>query len=81
MKKLCLCLDRDDRSTFKEVNDQSSKYLYFLNRYLRQIWGDQALKRLKNLKQDDVFINFDADEIPNQEVCLIYLCGKYFSEN
>ena len=44
-----------------------------MNRYLRQIWGDQALKRLKNLKEDDVFINFDADEIPNQEVCLIYV--------
>ena len=48
-------------------------YFYFLNRYLRQIWGDQAQKRLKDLKEDDVFINFDADEIPNQEVCLIYV--------
>ncbi len=26
------------------------------------------MKRIKNLKDDDLFLNFDADEIPKTEV-------------
>jgi hypothetical protein len=49
------------------------------------------MKRIKNLKDDDLFLNFDADEIPKTEVksfryfsciikcvtfCLVYFFSK-----
>jgi hypothetical protein len=30
--------------------------------------SQSAMKRIKNLKDDDLFLNFDADEIPKTEV-------------
>ena len=39
-------------------------------RFLRQHWGTQALLRLENLEESDIFINFDADEIPSKKVLL-----------
>ena len=39
-----------------------------LESYLRNYMSTMAISRLKNLKDDDLFLSFDADEIPNIEV-------------
>ena len=41
-----------------------------LEMYLRQYWSQNGLKRIKNLQDDDLIMNFDADEIPTIEVCI-----------
>ena len=41
---------------------------WMLEAYLRNIMSKSALARIKGLKNEDLFLSFDADEIPNQEV-------------
>ena len=36
--------------------------------YVRNVMSQRGLKRIKGLSNDDVFMNFDADEIPSWEV-------------
>ena len=36
--------------------------------HIRNIMSDRGLKRIKGLTDDDMFTNFDADEIPSWEV-------------
>ena len=42
--------------------------VFFLNSHLRNEMSQSALARILNLKDDDLFFSFDADEIPKPEV-------------
>jgi hypothetical protein len=43
----------------------TKKYIFS---YLRNEMSQAALARILNLKDDDLFFSFDADEIPKSEV-------------
>ena len=40
------------------------------SRHLRNEMSQAALERIQNLSDDDIFLSFDADELPKKEVRL-----------
>ena len=41
---------------------------WLADEYVRKVMSTRGLKRIKGLRDDDLFLNFDADEIPKPEV-------------
>ena len=39
-----------------------------IHRYIRTYMSQHALPLISNLRDDDLFLNFDADEVPKEEV-------------
>ena len=49
-------------------NESTESPCFSFNRYLRDFMTQEALGRIKGLEDDDLFLIFDADEIPKKEV-------------
>lgn len=60
-----------DKILYVGMNTLPQEYIddgWLAEMYLRSYWSNAALRRIANLKDDDLFLNFDADEIPSREV-------------
>ena len=54
----------------EEIPSSYIKDGWLAESYLRNEMSQRALLRLKGLKEDDLFLSFDADEIPKVEVIM-----------
>ena len=57
----------------KHPNDQLSYFFHLVKkilslRYIRTHMSQEGLSRIRGLRDDDLVLNFDADEIPKAEV-------------
>ena len=41
--------------------------------FLRYFWSFHGLNKIENIQEDDLVLNFDADEIPSREVFIFYI--------
>ena len=61
-KILYICIEEIPSSYIKDG--------WLAESFLRNEMSQRALSRLKGLKEDDLFLSFDADEIPKEEVII-----------
>lgn len=50
--------------------EQGRRDGWFMDMYLRTYMGLSGLKRVKGIREDDLFVLLDADEIPTREVLM-----------